>query len=112
MYPNNTSYRNTPDALMTHTLDRMHSCGQNAGQFLAAEATSPPGDPCNSHRKGSIAWGLISRCLANGVSGRASFSSAPAIACRELPYRQERKSRPNHTERGRGDCSWERYSSC
>jgi len=38
MYPNNPSYRNTPDALSTHTLNTMHSCGLNAGQFLAAEA--------------------------------------------------------------------------
>jgi hypothetical protein len=38
MYPNNGSYRNTPDALSTHTLNTMHSCGLNAGQFLAAEA--------------------------------------------------------------------------
>ena len=37
MYPNTTSYRKTPDALMAQTLDTMHSCGQNAGQFLAAE---------------------------------------------------------------------------
>ncbi len=37
MHPNNTSYRKNPDAWMAHSLDAMHSCGLNAGQFLAAE---------------------------------------------------------------------------
>jgi hypothetical protein len=37
MYPNNTSYRKTPDAWIAHSLDAMHSCGPNAGQYLEAE---------------------------------------------------------------------------
>jgi len=37
MYPNNTSHGKTPDAWMTHSLGRMHGCGLEAGQVLAAE---------------------------------------------------------------------------